>query len=68
MFIFSSMSDDSLGLEKPGSTSTTTGGSSSNNSGIPGGGGGTNVDPVVMPGFPVRTLQGHPPPPYSPSR
>ena len=23
---------------------------------------------VVMPGFPVRTLQHHPPPPYSPSR
>ena len=25
-------------------------------------------DPIVMPGFPVRTLQAHPPPPYSPSR
>ena len=23
---------------------------------------------VVMPGFPVRTLQHHPPPPYSPTR
>ena len=36
---------------------------------------GVGVDPilgveqtVVMPGFPVRTLQHHPPPPYSPSR
>ena len=36
---------------------------------------GGGVDPilgveqtVVMPGFPVRTLQHHPPPPYSPSR
>jgi hypothetical protein len=25
-------------------------------------------EPVVMPGFPVRTMQSHPPPPYSPTR
>ncbi len=34
--------------------------------GAPGNGGSSG--PVVMPGFPVRTLQAHPPPPYSPSR
>jgi len=47
-----SLSDDSLKHSQPNSPSQQQ----------------LGQDPIVMPGFPVRTLQTHPPPPYSPSR
>ena len=77
---FPSLSDESLGLEKPmaSASSTTNSGSTTtatNGSACAAGQHEALLlrqqdppDPVVMPGFPVRTLQAHPPPPYSPSR
>jgi hypothetical protein len=56
---FTSLSDESLGVEK-----ATTAASHLHHAG----GGLGSPEPVVMPGFPVRTLQSHPPPPYSPTR
>ena len=55
-----SMSDDSLKPSHPSSPGGSGGGQYIPAQGQP--------DPIVMPGFPVRTLQAHPPPPYSPSR
>jgi len=55
MVLFFSLSEDSLGVEKSGVNTAHLQHMSS-------------AEPVVMPGFPVRTVQAHPPPPYSPSR
>ena len=60
LLLSNSLSDDSLKPSHPSSPGGSGGGQYIPAQGQP--------DPIVMPGFPVRTLQAHPPPPYSPSR